>query len=78
MQNENETSQPGKGRQPTHRLWMVEDQDQAEASWTEIAPLWPTKNGNGFTGRLDRSNVFPAGARLVITRAKARSKGADA
>jgi hypothetical protein len=56
---------------------MVEDQDQAEASWTEIAPLWPTKNGKGFTGKLERSNVFPAGARLVISTAKTR-KGAEA
>lgn len=63
---ENQTS----SRNPTHRLWMVEDQDGKEPAWTEIAPLWPTKSGSGFTGRIERSNVFPAGARLVITPAK--------
>jgi hypothetical protein len=52
-------------RTPTHRLWLVEDGED-QNTWTELAALWPTRNGGGFTGRMKASNVFPAGARLVI------------
>ena len=65
-----------KGRRPTHRLWLVED-GEAQATWTELAALWPTKDGTGFTGRMEASNV-PAGARLVIRPAKSAAQGGQA
>lgn len=67
-----------KGPKPTHRLWLVEDQGHADPAWTELAALWPTKDGKGFTGRLVGSNVFPAGARLVILPAKTAKQGGAA
>ena len=76
MQNENEaklTREP-----PTHRLWMVEDRENADPEWTELAMLWPTKKGTGFTGRLEKTQAFSSGFRLVILPAKGRKQGGAA
>lgn len=70
----NEAETTTKGRAPTHRLWIVEDQEGAEPEWTEVAPLWETRKGTGFTGRLEKSQIFPAGTRLVILSVKAKQK----
>jgi hypothetical protein len=59
MQNEN-ANEPttAKGPPPSHRLWMVADRESADPDWTELATLWPTKKGTGFTGRLEKARVF--------------------
>lgn len=54
-------------QRPTHVLNVVTGEGQA-SRFTEIAGLWPTRDGNGFTGEI------PAGititGRLVILKRK--------
>jgi len=59
-------------RKPTYRLSLVIDREGAEPEWVEIAALWRTKKKTGFTGRIEKLQVLPEGARLVLT---AGSKG---
>ncbi len=40
------------------------DREGAEPEWVEIAALWPTKKRTGFTGRIEKLQVLPEGARL--------------
>jgi hypothetical protein len=69
MQNEETSGQTpeGKKRKPAYRLSIVIDRKGAEPEWTEIAALWPTKKKTGFTGRIEKLQVLPEGARLVLT-----------
>jgi hypothetical protein len=55
------------GQAPAFRAWLVTDPaDPADkAQWTEINPLWPTKTGLGFSGRLKKP-LPPLAGRLVI------------
>ncbi len=72
MKNENEQKQL-----PTYRLWLVQEKEGEDDIWTELAPLWPTRSGKGFTGLMVNRNVLPDRARLVLlpSRTPATSKG---
>lgn len=56
---------------PTHYLSVVSG-DGDQARFTEVAALWPTKNGNGFSGQI-REGISITG-RIVIMPAKARDE----
>ena len=66
MTNDDPTTRPQDGKErPSFRAWIVQDRDGGDPRWTELAGLWPTKKGNGFTGTL-RQPAALAGGRLVI------------
>lgn len=56
----------GKGQPPAFRAWLVQDRDGDEPLWIELAGLWPTKSGKGFTGNLKTPMAATTG-RIVIT-----------
>jgi hypothetical protein len=39
------------GEKPTHDLTVISGEGKS-ATFTRIAPLWPTKDGSGFTGEI--------------------------
>ena len=53
---------------PTHDLCIISGEGKA-AVWTRVAALWPTKDGEGFTGEIP-TGVFVTG-RVVIQKRKA-------
>ncbi len=53
---------------PTHDLCIVSGEGKT-AIWTRVAALWPTKDGEGFTGEIP-AGVTVSG-RLVIQKRKA-------
>jgi len=63
----NETSNHGKGNgeRPRFRAWLVTDKPDGTAEWTELAGLWSTKTGTGYSGAL-RQPVAAAAGRIVI------------
>ena len=69
-----------KGRRPSNRLWLVQGEG-AEATWTEITALWPTKSANGLagnlTGQLPITNPRVP-SRLVVLPAKFKDESGDA
>ena len=52
---------------PTHDLCIVSGEGKA-AIWTRVAALWPTKEGDGFTGEI-APGVSVSG-RVVIQKRK--------
>lgn len=56
---------------PTHRLFMVQDRANRPSTWTEIAGLWATKNGDGVSGETNFWLTIPPGTRLVAMEVKA-------
>ena len=61
-----------KGARPTHRIWLVQGEAN-QATWTEVAALWPTKNGNGHSGLADKFLPIPGNriqGRLVVLPAR--------
>lgn len=66
MTNDAPNTPPQEAKErPSFRAWIVQDKDGEDPTWTELAGLWPTRKGNGFTGTL-RQPVALAGGRLVI------------
>lgn len=58
---------------PTHRAYFITG-DGDNARWHELGPLWPHKNGDGFTFV---PNVLPApGQSIVIRKIRAKDEGA--
>lgn len=70
--NKTRQAEPPKGPKPTHRLWMVIDPEQEgkRAEWKEIIGLWPTSQGEGFSGAVKAGFFIPPGARVVVQRVK--------
>ena len=58
---------------PTHDLFIISGQGKA-AVWTRVAALWPTKDGEGFSGEIP-SGILVSG-RVVIQKRK-DSEAAD-
>lgn len=52
---------------PTHDLCIVTG-DKEKAVWTRVAPLWPTKDGEGFTGTIQPG--IQISGRVVIQKRK--------
>jgi len=52
----------------THDLYIVSGEGKS-AIWTRVAALWPTKDGEGFSGEIP-SGVMVSG-RVVIQKRKA-------
>ncbi len=54
------------GAKPTHRLLLVRDRANAaqgdKGVFLELGPLWPSKNGNGYSGPI---RGFPVDLVLV-------------
>jgi len=42
------------GNKPTHDLCVVFGEGRG-AIWTRVAALWPTKDGEGFTGEIPQA-----------------------
>lgn len=59
---------------PTHFLNVVTGEGKA-ARFTEVAALWPTKDGTGFTGEI--ATGITVSGRLVILKRKEREPGAE-
>jgi hypothetical protein len=59
-----QTTDSGK-RRPEMRAWIVQDREGQPSTWTELAGLWRTKKGAGFSGAIRKPAPVPAG-RLVI------------
>ena len=53
---------------PTHDLCIISGEGKA-AVWTRVAALWPTKDGEGFSGEIP-TGVLVTG-RVVILKRKA-------
>lgn len=53
--------------QPTHDLCIVTGEGKT-ANWTRVAALWPTKDGDGFTGEIP-TGIMVSG-RVVIQKRK--------
>ena len=53
---------------PTHDLCIVSGEGKT-AIWTRVAALWPTTNGDGFSGEIPQG-VMVSG-RVVIQKRKA-------
>lgn len=53
---------------PTHDLCIVSGEGKT-AVWTRVAALWPTKEGEGFSGEIP-AGVMVSG-RVVIQKRKA-------
>ena len=53
---------------PTHDLCIVTGEGKA-AIWTRVAALWPTQEGDGFSGQIP-AGVMVSG-RVVIQKRKA-------
>lgn len=37
---------------PTHDLVMIHDEGRGRSTFTRVAAIWPTKDGEGFTGQI--------------------------
>ena len=62
---------------PTHDLCIISGEGKA-AVWTRVAALWPTKDGDGFSGEIPTG--FWSQAALSFRsarRAKPKSKTSD-
>lgn len=55
---------PQKSR-PQYRVWLVQDQPDGKAKWTEICGLWPTQTNAGFKGNLKKPLAATEG-RIVV------------
>jgi hypothetical protein len=55
---------------PTHELHIVSGEGKA-AVWTRVAGLWPTKDGEGFSGDIP-SGIHVTG-RVVIMKRKEKA-----
>ena len=55
-----------KGPKPTYQLWLVLDRPEQKAQWVKLTGLFPTKDGDGFTGQLLPHVSVPPGSRLVV------------
>ena len=59
---------------PTHDLCIVSGEGKS-AIWTRVAALWPTKDGEGFSGEIP-SGVLVSG-RVVIQKRKDSETAAE-
>jgi hypothetical protein len=61
----------GTGQKPTHKLSIVRDgANDRDQRWMTLAHLWPTKNGEGYSGEVQLAApvLLPAaGVRFVIS-----------
>ena len=67
---ENPTEQSTKGRQPTHRLYIVTGEGE-NAIWRPIGAGWSHGDGKGFNLACD---AMPLQGRLVMREVKAKAK----
>ena len=51
---------------PTHELCIVSGEGKA-AVWTRVAGLWPTKDGEGFSGEIP-TGVLVTGRVVIVKR----------
>lgn len=54
-----------RGPKPTCQLWLVVDRPDQKAQWVKLTGLFPTKDGDGFTGQLLSHISAPPGSRLL-------------
>lgn len=59
---------------PTHAVWIISETEDGKTKWTEVMRLWPTRTGNGFSGKL-KQHISVSGNRLVILPIKANKQG---
>ncbi len=59
-----QAGESGRAR-PTLRVWLVTDKPDGKPEWMELAGLWPTKTGKGYSGAL-RQPVAATAGRIVI------------
>lgn len=64
-----------KSNRPSHRA-LVNLGDEKQKNWHEIGALWPHKDGNGYTLKLDLIPVIPR--EIVIRVAKYDEKDGEA
>ncbi len=53
------------GPRPQFRAWLVQDGPDGKPVWTELAGLWPTRKGAGYTGSL-KAPVATTQGRIVV------------
>ncbi|WP_157956303.1 hypothetical protein [Acuticoccus yangtzensis] len=63
------------GQRPQFRAYIVREDEDGQAEWTEISGLWPTKSLAGFSGTL-QTPIAVTNGRLVIMPATQRSHDA--
>ena len=72
--NPKKQSQPSGSEKPTCRVWLVQDREGQKPLWTELAGLWPTKSGNGHSGKLMQP-VAALARRVVVLPADQKQEG---
>jgi hypothetical protein len=69
------------GTRPSHRVWLVMDSPTGEnPSWNELTGLWPTRKGNGLSGKVNKPVTLAEGfltGRIVILPARLRPDQPD-
>lgn len=76
-----ETAETKVPNPPAYRLWLVCDRsDGAKPDWIDLSGLWPTKDGNGLVGQVNRAVPIVDSrltGRLVILPEKDRAASAE-
>jgi hypothetical protein len=57
------TTEPTKGKGPSHIAYHVKDRDGGKSYWTRIGAMWAHKDGNGFNLEFD---LLPLDGRLTL------------
>jgi hypothetical protein len=68
------TPHPTKAHGPSHIVWFVPE--RANAPWTRIGAVWPTKTGKGFRLNLELIPAVPGSTLILPNEPRAEGEGA--